>query len=139
MTDQHQPVSGEVEMSEQDQVERRRARRVDAQLAIQLHISLPDLDGPTELETINVSSTGVYFRSKPYIEPMTKLALNFDVRVDAETDETKTVNCEGIVARVVPEIPDDATDAYEVAVFFTTIDAESLENLERYIGLRLTP
>lgn len=115
--------------------ERRRARRVDATLALSLHLDLPGL-GRVAPETINVSSTGVYFRSKQFIEPMTKLALNFDVPLD-DAGATGTVECEGIVARVVPEIPAPDVDGFEVAVFFTVIDADSLSNLERYIALRL--
>ena len=116
--------------------ERRKARRVDATLALNLHLDLPGLAGAAPPETINVSSTGVYFRSIPYIEPMTKLSLSFEVPTDAE-GTTGPVVCEGIVARVVPEVPSPEADGYEVAVFFTVIDADSLSNLESYIALRL--
>ncbi len=112
--------------------DRRRARRVDATLALNLHL---DLAPGAELETINVSSTGVYFRTDRYIEPMTKLQLSFDVPLE---EGPAPVECEGIVARVVPELPGDDVDAYEVAVFFTTIDADSLRHLEGYIERRLT-
>jgi hypothetical protein len=115
--------------------ERRRARRVDATLALNLHLDLPQ--GGGDVETINVSSTGVYFRTSAYIEPMTKLAMSFDVELDE--GETRSVECEGIVARVQPDLPSEDVDTYEVAVFFTTIDAESLHNLERYVELRLAP
>lgn len=116
--------------------ERRKSRRVDATLALNLHIDLPSLEGAAAPETINVSSTGVYFRSQQYIEPMSKLSLNFDVPTDGE-GATGPVVCEGIVARVVPEVPAPDADGYEVAVFFTVIDADSLSNLESYIALRL--
>jgi hypothetical protein len=116
--------------------ERRRAQRVDATLALNLHIDLPGLEGAAAPETINVSSTGVYFRSSRFIEPMTKLSLNFDVPTDDE-GATGPVVCEGIVARVVPEVPAPDAGDYEVAVFFTVIDADSLSNLESYIALRL--
>lgn len=116
--------------------ERRKSRRVDATLALNLHIDLPGMEGAAAPETINVSSTGVYFRSKQYIEPMTKLSLNFDVPTDEEGAKGRVV-CEGIVARVVPEVPAPDNAEYEVAVFFTVIDADSLSNLESYIALRL--
>jgi hypothetical protein len=118
--------------------ERRKSRRVEATLALNLHIDLPGMEGAAAPETINVSSTGVYFRSTRYVEPMTKLSLNFDVPTDDEGG-TGHVTCEGIVARVVPEIPAPDADEYEVAVFFTVIDADSLSNLESYIALRLVP
>jgi len=124
-----EPLSGE---------ERRKARRVDATLALNLHIDIPGLEGAAAPETVNVSSTGVYFRSIPYIEPMTKLSLHFDVPTDDEGG-TGRVECEGIIARVVPEVPTPDVEYYEVAVFFTVIDADSLSNLESYIALRLAP
>ena len=69
---------------------------------------------------------------------MTKLSLHFDVPTDAD-GATGTVECEGIVARVVPEVPTPDAEFYEIAVFFTVIDADSLSNLESYIALRLAP
>ena len=122
-----EPVQGE---------ERRRSRRVDATLALNLHLELPGLDEAPIPETLNVSSTGVYFRSEQYIEPMTKLSLNFQVPTD-DAGTMSGVECEGIIARVVPEIPAPDADFYDVAVFFTVIDADSLSNLESYIALRL--
>ena len=119
--------------------DRRRAERVDASL--RLEVRIPRTDGPeepVEFETVNISTSGVYFRCDHFIEPMTKLALTFDVAVESD-GETGSVSCEGIVARIVPEVPEPGTDFYEVAVFFTTIDADSLHHLERYIALRLTP
>jgi len=118
--------------------ERRRSERVDATLALNLHLELPGVAEGLAPETINVSSTGVYFRSTRYVEPMTKLSLNFDVPTD-ESGTNSPVHCEGIVARVIPEIPAPDVDFYEVAVFFTVIDADSLSYLERYIALRLIP
>lgn len=114
--------------------ERRRSRRVDAQLNLELHLDLPQA-GDAELETLNVSSSGIYFRSSAYIEPMTKLALSFTVPI-GEVEEAE-IRCEGIVARVVPELPSDGADGYDVAVFFTTIDADSLRGLESYVDARL--
>ena len=68
-------------MSESLSAERRKSSRVEATLNINLHLDLPgDQERSTELETINVSSSGVYFRSESFIEPMTKLALSFDVQ-----------------------------------------------------------
>ena len=118
--------------------ERRKSERVDATLALNLHLDVPGMAEGLAPETINVSSTGVYFRSTRYVEPMTKLSLNFDVPTD-ESGTTSTVRCEGIVARVIPEIPAPDVEYYDVAVFFTVIDADSLSHLESYIAVRLTP
>ncbi len=114
--------------------ERRHAQRVDAHLNLQLHLDLPQGED-TELETLNVSSSGIYFRSTTYVEPMTKLSLSFSVPTGE--NERADIECEGIVARIVPELPVEDADGYEVAVFFTTIDADSLRGLEAYVDQRL--
>jgi hypothetical protein len=127
-------------MNERSGVERRKSERYDAHLNLKVHIGTEDLveqiDG---IDTINVSASGLYFESKKWIEPMTKLALSFDVPVDAEDrSKLEEVACEGIVVRVVPEEEDPAIPSYEIAVFFTTIDAESLHHLESYLSVRLS-
>ena len=120
-------------MSSADRTERRRADRVDAQISLQVHLPLGD--GPTDVETINVSSAGMYFRSPHYVEPMTKLELAFDVPIGDE--DLGAVVCEGIVVRVQPELPDEQTDEYKIGVFFTTIDPQSQGHLEDYVEARL--
>ena len=120
-------------MSKSKGSERRRAIRLDAQLSLQ--VVLPLADSPTSVETINVSNAGMYFRSPSFVEPMTKLELAFDLPIGA--DELASVECEGIVVRIQPEVPDPEADGYEVAVFFTTIDEKSHHNLERYLESRL--
>lgn len=116
--------------------ERRKGERVDASLNLKLHIAVGEDGTPADdLETLNISSSGVYFRCPRYVEPMTKLGLSLDVPTE---EGPAPVECEGIVARVKPDVPGDDVDDYEVAVFFTTIDADSLHNLERYVASLLT-
>jgi hypothetical protein len=127
-------------MSEAPQVDRRKSPRYRARLNLNVHVDLGrDPDRLQDLETINVSSSGLYFFSAAWIEPMTKLALSFDVPVDREDpSRTERVECEGIVVRSVPEVPDPEAEGYEVAVFFTTIDADSLLHLESYLDTVLS-
>ena len=120
--------------------ERRRAQRVDANL--NLEVKLPRSDGSeavASLETINISSSGVYFKSDHFIEPMTKLAMDLEVLVPSETDdagrEHALVPCEGLVVRITPEVETPDCDSYEIAVFFTTIEQEGMDILERHISL----
>ena len=112
--------------------ERRGARRVDATLSLQ--VSLPD--GVSTLETINISSSGLYFRSDRFMEPMTKLAMELEVEVP-DGDGPARVPCEGLVVRTVPEVETVGCDAYEVAVFFTLISDEARATLERHLALLL--
>ena len=120
--------------------ERRQAQRVDASL--NLEVKLPLSDGTetiASLETINISSSGIYFKSDHFMEPMTKLAMELEVVVPSESSEgnreTALVPCEGLVVRTTPDVETEGCDSYEIAVFFTIIEPEGLEILESHISL----
>ena len=118
--------------------ERRQAQRVDANL--NLEVKFPRADGSqgvASLETLNISSSGIYFKSDHFIEPMTKLAMELEVGVPGEGNrsETALVPCEGLVVRSNPEAETVDCDSYEIAVFFTNIEAEGMANLERHITM----
>lgn len=119
--------------------ERRRAQRVSANL--KLEVKVPGGDARTAtLQTINISSSGIYFRSDHFIAPMTRLAMEIEVSVppaDGGANGTAVVPCEGLVVRTTPETETPACPEYEVAVFFTSISPEGMANLERHIGLLL--
>ena len=122
-------------MSETRQ-DRRGARRVDANLRLQ--IALPEGGGAAALETINISSSGLYFRSDRYLEPMTKLALELEVGVP-DGDGRALVPCEGLVVRAEPETEDGDEEGWEIAVFFTHVEPEGRRALERHIAMLLDP
>ncbi len=120
--------------------ERRRSHRVHAKLSAK--VSLPREDGSglaAAIETINISASGLYFKSDHFIAPMTKLALDLDLPVgvadDGEVADTATVSCEGLVVRVVPESETADADEYEIAVFFTHIEPPGVQALEDHISL----
>ncbi len=120
--------------------ERRRADRLDASL--KLEVQLPGKDGSSDianLETINISSSGVYFKADHFIEPMTKLVMELEVCVPGDNaqdgNSMASVPCEGIVVRTKPEAETLGCDSYEVAVFFTHIKPEGMANLETHITL----
>ncbi len=118
--------------------ERRKAQRVDASL--NLEVKFPRSDGSTgvaSLETINISSSGIYFKSDHFIEPMTKLAMELEVAVPgtAGKHDLALVPCEGLVVRTNPEADTVGCDNYEVAVFFTHIESDGMANLERHITM----
>ena len=122
------------------QPERRRAQRVETRLKLEVQISLRSgLAETATWETLNLSSSGVYFRSDRFIEPMTKLEMVFEL----PTDETATsrgsalIRCEGLVVRVTPDAPAPDADAYEIAVFFTHFAPEALARLEQHVALML--
>jgi hypothetical protein len=96
----------------------------------------------TSLETINISTSGIYFRSDHYIEPMTKLAMEIEVSVPAgvpgAAPDTAPVPCEGLVVRSTPEEETAGCTGYEVAVFFTHVEPAGRENLEKHIAMLLS-
>lgn len=118
--------------------ERRRSQRVEARLRMQLQVGDDEQQRSAELETLNISTSGVYFMSNHYLAPMTKLALGLEVAVpgaeDGESDHA-LVQCQGLVVRTQPEEPQDDGTAYEVAVFFTWIEPEGQAILEEHINL----
>ena len=119
--------------------DRRRAERVDASLRLEVRIPRTDgLEEPVEFETVNISTSGIYFRCDHFIEPMTKLAMDLEVLVPAETEgdqETALVPCEGLVVRCNPEAETAGCEAYEVAVFFTNVEPDGLIALECHIAM----
>ena len=123
-------------------MERRKSDRVNARL--KLEVKVPRDDGSQEtanLQTINISSSGIYFKTDHFIEPMTKLAMVLEVSVPssggADGFELAPVPCEGLVVRIRPETAQDDCSEYEVAVFFTNIDALGSANLEKHISLMI--
>ncbi len=123
--------------------ERRRSTRLDANLKLEVQVVGKDgAHDATHLETINISSSGVYFKSDHFIEPMTKLVMDLELNVSQENDTSSKgiaeVPCEGIVVRTKPESDTLGCDSYEIAVFFTHIKPEGMANLERYITLLMT-
>ena len=132
--------------------DRRRATRVDANL--KLEVRLPGGDARTAtLETINISSSGIYFRSDHFVAPMTRVAMDIEVTVPgaegrdlgtaqgpgtAQELGTAIVPCEGLVVRITPEAETPECTDYEVAVFFTNISPDGMANLERHIALLIT-
>jgi len=127
----------------ENEIDRRKSERINANL--KLEVELPRVDGTsdkTTLETINISSSGVYFKSGHFIPPMTKLAMEFEVTVPAADGsdrlELAPVPCEGLVVRIQPETDIEGCEEFEVAVFFTHIEAAGTAILERHIALLIT-
>jgi hypothetical protein len=119
--------------------ERRKGQRVDANL--KLSVNIPRPDGSHEqasMEALNISSSGIYFKSDHFIEPMTKLNMELELPIAMDAADVRHAACEGIVVRVLPETQTDEIAHYEVAVFFTQIDEEGLSFLQDHISMILS-
>ena len=112
--------------------EKRKAKRVDARLAITLSGGKEEAKG----ETLNVSTNGVYFQSPFFVEPLTKLRL--ELMIPQPDGRESSAKCDGIVVRVEPEREDPSVDKYNVAVFFTSIDKGSQKVLTKYIMSKIS-
>jgi hypothetical protein len=87
------------------------------------------------VETINVSANGVYFSSRGYIPPLTRveIVLLLPDAGGGRSAPAREVTCEGVVVRTDPETPRDDVSAYEIACFFTSIAPADRSHLESYI------
>ena len=92
------------------------------------------------VETINVSANGVYFSSRGYIAPLTRveIVLVLPNTGGGRGGGTREVACEGVVVRTEPESPQEGVSRYDIACFFTSIDETDRTHLESYILSQLT-
>ena len=114
-------------------VERRKAKRVEAELAIKISGG----GGEAEGRTIDISSNGVSFESPRLIDPLTKVRLEMAVPFPAGEGERRIL-FDGVVVRTEPEVEDPSVALYRIAVFFTYMDAESQHTLDEYIESMLS-
>jgi c-di-GMP-binding flagellar brake protein YcgR len=116
--------------------ERRKAQRVEANLAITLSGGPA---GEATGKTLNISTNGVYFQSPRFIEPLTKFQLELMIPDPRYPDKGElSVTIEGVVVRVDPEKKDEAVSSYHVAVFFTFVSESAEKILTRYVKRRLS-
>jgi hypothetical protein len=112
----------------------RQARRIAARLQIEL--TMDDSASREHGSTIDVSANGVYFTSRRYIEPLTKLGMRLLLPGEEGGSEPEALDVRGIVVRIEPEEPTDEIDEYEIACFFTDASPEFRERLGRYVQAR---
>ena len=115
--------------------ERRRAGRVDAQVALQL--SGTDESFPAEsitTESINVGAEGVYCHVGHFIAPLTKLQVTMVLPIKSKKGQVKNeiVKADAVVVRCQPAGGDSG--GYRIALFFTGLDASTREVLDQYVG-----
>ena len=116
--------------------ERRRAKRVDANLAITIS------SGPDEVQgkTLNISTNGVLFESPRFMDVLTKVQFELIIPPPASAPHGKQerVQIDGVIVRVDPETEDSSVPFYRIAVFFTFVSKPSQDVLSRFIKTRLS-
>ncbi len=114
-------------MSQKSSVERRKDARFFGSIPVK--ISGDDFDLVTE--TKNLSRSGAYCRVNQYIEPMTKLRVQFLLPFKHNDHTvTKKISCGAVIVRTES---DPANGAYNVAVFFNDIQARDVAALTEYV------
>jgi hypothetical protein len=120
-------------MKTETTTERRRGRRVEARLQIELQLEPGSTTHASD--TINISANGVYFRSPRFVAPLTKLGMRLMLPIDDKTDQA--VDCQGIVVRCIPEEPAADVEHYEIACYFTDPTPEFRARLGEYVTRHL--
>ena len=115
--------------------ERRRAKRVDANLAVTISGAPEGAEG----RTLNISTNGVYFESPKFIDVLTKVQLELVIPTgEPGSGKEQRVTCDGVVVRVEPEHEEPDVSRYNIAVFFAFVPKASQAVLSRYIKSRLS-
>lgn len=108
--------------------ERRREPRYDRNLP--LRVGHDSTDG-LRAESINISTRGLYCKSPRYVAPFAKLRVA--VELPFVGGDTATVECEGVVVRVEPEVETVGVKDYRLAVYFLNLEDSCAELIARFV------
>ncbi len=112
--------------------ERRKCPRLEGNIPVK--ICGEEFDAVTE--TKNLSRSGAFCRVSKYIEPMTKLQIQFLLNFrKRDKTQTKKICCEGIVVRT--ELA-ETEGQYYIAIFFNNISEKDANTISDYIQVALT-
>ncbi len=111
--------------------ERRQAPRV----AERLWLSLDDAKTELPAETKNLSAAGVYCALEPFIPPMTKLQLRFELPVG---ERRVRIRCAGVVVRVEPIVTTESKARYHTGIWFSDLSARDREAISEFVRQRLS-
>ena len=116
--------------------ERRKAQRVVAKLAMQVS-GLGDDASVLTTESINLSSSGLQFQSRSFLQPLTRVSLTlllppFGRRLRRE----RLVRCEGVIVRCEESERTLKRPRYHLACYFTDVAEEDRELMDLYVAWR---
>jgi hypothetical protein len=113
--------------------EKRRAKRVPATGPISFaHIKDSQ---PAVLK--NISRNGLCCISENHIPEMTQVALAIQMPALPQEDrEFYFLKCQGAVVRCDPLVRNNSRAKWEIGIFFTEMETETVELLEKYIASR---
>ena len=108
--------------------ERRVHPRIDTSLPVRIIANGYDFSTTTH----NVSCVGAYCTIQKYIPPFTKLAIKMAIpeQETAATNAKANVECKGVVVRS----EDNASGAFNIAIFFNEIKDGEKEKINHYLS-----
>jgi hypothetical protein len=108
--------------------DRRRDARHDRSLPLRVaHDSAEGL----RAESINVSTRGLYCKVQRYVQPFSKLKVALDLPFVSQGQAT--VECEGVVVRVDPEMETPGAKEYHLAIYFLDLDRKDASLIETFL------
>ncbi|MBF0484658.1 MAG: PilZ domain-containing protein [Candidatus Omnitrophica bacterium] len=108
-------------------VERRQHHRIENNVPLKLSHE----QGDAVTETFNLSRSGAYCQVQGYLEPMTKVKIQFLLPVQKNGKViNKKLTCQGVVVRVEPAGKDNR---FNLAIFFNDITPKNSESLAQYV------
>jgi hypothetical protein len=96
---------------------------------LSLHIA-SEPQGRFEIETLNVSLSGAYCRSRYFLPLMTRLRVSM---VLPEERGARTLATDAVVVRVDPSGGDGNTGTYDLALYFTHMEPAAQEHLSHFL------
>ena len=107
-------------------------RRIHPRVAkvVSGHIYCHQTDMHHRLTARNISCSGVLCHVNHFIPEFTELGLKIQLPLDS--GET-LLDLKGVIVRVDPQEREEGRADYEIAVFFSEIDAETQELIGRFI------
>ncbi|MHB8763769.1 MAG: PilZ domain-containing protein [Deferrisomatales bacterium] len=108
--------------------ERRRDARYPRNVAVRVG---HDADG-VRAQSINISGRGLYCTVPRYVHPFSKLKVSLDLPFTSRA--AATVECDGVVVRIDPDVPSAAVSEYRLAIYFLNLDRRDARLVEEFLS-----
>ena len=114
-------------------IEKRRYPRIPDRLSVRS--ASPD-HGAAEMTTTNLSLGGACVVSRRFLPLMTRVEVTLHLPPESEEEaRPRAVKAEAVVVRVEPARPGPEDAAYELALFFSRLEAPDRLALGRYLSI----
>lgn len=109
--------------------ERRRNQRSHKSVSVMVgHDSVEGF----KVESINISTRGLYCKVSRYVPPFSKLRVALELPDDE--GQCSAVECEGVVVRVEPEEETVGIKEYNLAVYFLDLNPDAAKRVGAFVA-----